>query len=469
MDEVLKGVTSDMFSSDLKSLALGSYVTDHAIIKLTRDVSFWLQDNEPTLARLVVFIHEYMHYLHNFSTVAGIYGFVAQLRLTKLFMGTVGVAGQSYGDSVLDQEALAELRGVAAWLAHLRGGQSPNLQQSSATTSAELTFLNVEFGQGSIHLSAQDIDTFFAEAKFDVKGRHGMERPISIRFGSHVLMEGLAWEVERLLYSTQGGDASFVEQAPPFPYKVARIAFEGTSGLQPSCKMMAKILVLALQTSDPGHSFFMIAQALKTETADKSIEESVADITKATAETIGNVIEALCNRTLQMEVQAFENKGSVGRGLSLMKDWCTTYLRLRQSKPFFELDIIAAGLDREALIDLLKKYPPCPIFQEIGPDDADVEMLLLSPAEPDPEQIKDIGATQGLLQFSACHLRGDRILATSSARQGPCRFYGACKAPLTTRSPDICTKRPWESFSPSDTQGCWYGQGVNLARSRPDL
>lgn len=469
MDEVLKDITSDMFSSDLKALTLGSYVTDHAIIKLTRDASFWLQDNEPTLARLAVFIHEYMHYIHNFSTVAGIYGFVAQLRLTKLFMGTVGVAGKSYGDSVLDQEALAELRGVAAWLAHLRGGQSPNLQDSSAITSAELTFLNVEFGQSSIHLSVQDIDVFFAEAKFDVKGRHGMESPISIRFGSDVLMEGLALEVERLLYSTQAGDTSFIEQAPPFPYKVARIAFEGFSGLQPSFEMMAKILVLALQTSDPGYSFFMIAQALKDEAANGSIEDSLAVITQATEEAIGGVIEALCDRTLLMEVQAFRNKGRAGRGLSLMKDWCTTYLRLRQSKPFFELDIIAAGLDREALINLLKIYPPCPIFQETGPDDADVEMLLLSPAEPDAEQIKDLGATQGLLQFSARHLRGDRILATSSLRHGSCRFYGACKAPLATSSPDVCTKRPWESFSPSDTEGCWYAQGVSLARSRPDL
>lgn len=79
----LKSNDVDQFEEHLNTTTLGSYTRNLAIIRLSRDASYWFEENEPTIDRLAVFIHEYVHYLHNFSTIAGIYDFIAQIRLAR--------------------------------------------------------------------------------------------------------------------------------------------------------------------------------------------------------------------------------------------------------------------------------------------------------------------------------------------------------------------------------------------------
>ena len=100
------------FVSDyLHSRTLGTYKSNLALITLQREASFWIANNESTVEHWCMFAHEYAHFLHNFSTIAGLYDFVPHLRLMGLFVRTVDVNGTSHGtDALTEQEEQRRLR-----------------------------------------------------------------------------------------------------------------------------------------------------------------------------------------------------------------------------------------------------------------------------------------------------------------------------------------------------------------------
>src|SRR5438309_1293150 len=53
---------------------------------------------------LSTFVHEYIHYLQNVSTVSGFAGYHATQQLLALFSATVDKTGRSAGSGRLDQE-----------------------------------------------------------------------------------------------------------------------------------------------------------------------------------------------------------------------------------------------------------------------------------------------------------------------------------------------------------------------------
>ncbi len=114
----------------LASKNLGSYARNRSLIRLGRDTSFWNADNEPSLHRLAVFLHEYLHFVHNFSTISGIYDFVVQLRLGRIYVNTTDVSGRCRGEPSLSTTSLDEVRGLLTWRKHLRGEAMPPLPLS---------------------------------------------------------------------------------------------------------------------------------------------------------------------------------------------------------------------------------------------------------------------------------------------------------------------------------------------------
>lgn len=157
-----------LLTAHLDAGALGSYLTNQGLIKLSRDASFWLEENEPTLARFGVFLHEYAHFLHNFSTVAGIYEFVSQVRLLKLFMHTVGASGRSHGSSALNAGEQQELAAVTEWHRHLAGDMKQPYSALHRRSDTLLSVRDIRQAQRSIHLGARDVLLGQVEVKLAV-------------------------------------------------------------------------------------------------------------------------------------------------------------------------------------------------------------------------------------------------------------------------------------------------------------
>lgn len=283
-------------------------------------------------------------------------------------------------------------------------------------------------------------------------------------------MEGLAWELERLLVVTHGGDSASVDQdLPVFPYKTSRMIFEGISRHSPGSEEMAKIIILALQTTDPGASFVDIAQLFSQQLHAKTPEAILEDVERVTLSGLEKVAANLLDQTLGLEVQDFDRRGPAGRGITLMANWCRTFISHRMQHPFFEIELAVSTLDRGVLLQLFKTCPPCPIIQKIGPDPENIQFIVLSEDEPCEQDLNDLGCGQALMQYVLSHQRSAAFVATDVAGPLQCRFLGSCRAPLAQANSEVCRARPWDAFSPENKEGCWFSQAVSAARTRRDL
>lgn len=454
------GEPGPLVGERLAAVTAGSYLPNQAIIRLGRDTSFWSEDSEPTVAKLAVFVHEYMHFLHNYSTIAGIYDFIAHLRFLRLFINTVDQDGRSRGSTVLDEVGQKEFHGVVAWKKHISGDSAPRYDKAVHRSKVELLFVSTSLSKALLELGTQSIPLHQADIRFNVTSSSGVTDQTVVRLGSHILMESLAWEVEKSIYRSSAIDVSNMTPSQ-FPYQLGRIIFEGISGRQIGGDVLAKLIVLALQTSDPGDSFLAISSAYAACDPNKEDAEILAQFERMSMQHAHAVIEHLCCDGLDMEVTPFASRGYAGRGIVTMTEWCKKYLRLREEKPFFELDVLFNGVNVDSLKDLLSSHPPCPIVQSTGSSIEDIQILNFAEEAVNEEEL---GAAQGLLQFAGSHFLADKILPTASTQRGPCRFFGACQSNFTKTNPKSCQNTPWESFSPNSEFACWYSQGISAAR-----
>ena len=79
---------------------------------------------------------------------------------------------------------------------------------------------------------------------------------------------------------------------------------------KPSSEILAKVLLLALQTTDPGASFVEIAEVFRTELAEQGEDAILGRISQVTANALEAVTTRLMDESIGLEVEAFGKRGS---------------------------------------------------------------------------------------------------------------------------------------------------------------
>lgn len=458
------------FSEYLRGIALGSYTRNHSLIRLGRDVSFWNPQNEPTLHRLAVFLHEYLHFIHNYSTVAGLYDFFVQLRLARIYCNTVDGEGKSHGEVVLSLEAQKEATSLLEWRRHLRGSVGNDQFDTLRQAKNHPPLVRIDRRSFHVSIGPQTIEAHGVNAVFDVSSSGTGLTDIEVWLGSEILMEGCAIEAECLLYENAGASPDEIRnRVPAYPYLTARAVFEGLSGFSPTSWFLCRLCVLALQSTDPGDAFVQIAEACKTQAPGTDEAHLIDNFLSNSKVVFQEAVNDILKDSLQLEVQSFEKRGVAGKGIKRMSGWANDLFHRRLHDDFFELLPVEAVPDLEAIVEMFRSLPACPIVQEIGTATDSQELLYFSEIEVSLDLAGEIGAAQSLFHLIDAHMSHGRFSETSRASSRACPFFKACRAPLAATSPEICSRRPWESFSPATTNGCWYGAGVACSRGRPDL
>jgi len=449
----------------LASKALGSYIRNRSLIRLERDTSFWKADNEPTVHRLAVFLHEYLHFVHNFSTISGVYDFVVQLRLGRIYVNATDGSGRCKGEPSLSTTSLDEVRGILAWRRHLRGEALPPAPSILKVAGTVPKFDRWQPEPFDVELQSQRIQGTSVKVVFDVSSLPVGIKEVEFRLGTTVLTECCAFEAEALVFEKFGlSSAELRGRVSSYPYLVGRAIFEALSLRQPSSRFLCRICVLALQSTDPGHAFIDLALACASSNAPAGEECLMAWLLAQGTPFIEPIARNILGKALALELAPFLPRGRSGAGLSVMGDWCRALLERRLQEPFFELDAIGFAPDTSALIELLKSLPTCPVLHEIdaGQDD----MLFFSESQ-DADLPKNIGAAQALLSLIDAHFLKGRLSSTEELYRHECSFRGVCKAQLASASPDICEFRPWEAYQPGQRELCWFASAVSDSRGLP--
>ncbi|MEW6344917.1 MAG: hypothetical protein AB1704_30080 [Pseudomonadota bacterium] len=157
----------------------------------------------------------------------------------------------------------------------------------------------------------------------------------------------------------------------------------------------------------------------------------------------------------------------MAKGFGHMAQWCRDLFTVRTNDRLFEIKAVDRMPDHEPMMSMLKTLPVCPVIQVIDAADDIEDLLFFSENEPRDGYVSEIIGAQSLLHFSHAHLRVDGTIAKASgANRCACYYAKVCKAPLAMENSPVCQATPWESFSPTNSHGCWYAQGVIAGRGR---
>jgi hypothetical protein len=464
-----EGVDEAELSDYLHAVVLGSYARNHSLIRLGRDTSFWNPQNSPTIAGLAVFLHELLHFIHNYSTIAGLNDFIVQLRLLRLYINTVDSNGVSFGEQALSIEAQEESRNLLRWRQHIRGTVKSDAMYELRHAKPHPPFLRIQHTTSKLYIGSKTIDIHGVNAVFGANEPIVGLTEIEIQVGSDVLMEGCAIEAECALYKKAGAsDQEVRNRVPAYPYLTARAIFEGIADFSPTSDFLCRVCILALQSTDPGDAFVQLAEACKRAGSNAEESKLIDSFWSTSKDYFRNGAKLILSDSLQPEVEAFKTRGSAGRGLQRMVDWANDLLNRRLVNEFFELEPLESTPDLMPLVVMLRSLPICPVIQETYSPEAQ-ELLYFSEAEVPPELPVEIGAAQALFHLTDTHIATGRFSETHAVKSRVCPFFKACRAPLSSINPEICEHRPWKSFNPAATEGCWYGTGVAYSRGRKDL
>lgn len=448
----------------MKATSLGSYVSNHGIIILPEKSSFWKSKDGQNVFNFSVFAHEYFHFLHNFSTITGLYEFIVQIKLTRLYCATVDEAGLSQGESLLEGNAKDEAKRLTKWLHHLRGGIFSNI---ISNTEAHPPYLNYLRTEGRVTIGIQTIEYCGIAVHFGKTSNVELK----IALGSTVLMETCAFEAQCAMFEKIGdGEVqakNFRRSVPLYPYQTGRAIFEGVAGYSPSSDFLCRLCILALQCTNPGEAFISLAESCKNSGALTNQNDLMTRFVSQSESLLQSIIPQILKDSLRADIAPFTTRGISGKGLCRMAEWAERLFEERMRTPFFEIDAITAMPNLEPFFTLLKNLPVCPIFLEVDSISRETDYTFFSEEEPGQEIANELGAAQALLQLTMSHLsEKSTFVDTSKVANCACYFTNSCQAPLAVVKSPICTQTPWKSFQPEAAGGCWFAVAVGESRTR---
>lgn len=450
-------------SCELESSEAGVYSPNRAFIRLNKQSAFWKPEVSSSPTDYAVFLHEYTHYLHNFSTSAGISDFLYELRAAQYFLMTVGVDGTSAGLSDLEDAAQQEYSATQRLRGALRGNFKLPAHAAIHRTGIELEYVRHAITETTFHFPSQEVRVDLVELDLRVTSASAEPSVIKVSFGTMLLTEGVAFELECLYLERRHHDIrAYQKGVKPMPYMVARRVLEGMTGRYISHDLCIKACLLALQATDAGAHFFEIAGRLR----DAPDMESV--ITRLAGETKQSLKSSLPRLATAVDesTDPFTGRSLIRAATGHLARTAIAYMTERTVDVFFELELVKSDPKSHELNAFLSRFPPC-MIQVLDPGSTEPNALEFAiPMKVDSAFVDSLAAYHSMMHFGLAHF-AQNLGSTDSLKPKACPFLSSCSLPLKLSRPDICEVKPWESFDPHSQTICWYAAGVAVARGRP--
>ncbi len=453
------------------SNVLGEYAPDQFMITLGPDAAFI---DPSTLAplpldndRVSILFHEYVHYLQNVATAAGYHGFRRALDGWRLFRETVGIDGACAGSASLPPER-------AAWVAQFLsvgdifdGDVEADLPNTFVIDSFDIDEINavpatMPIGALTAHVTTV---TITGTARDPI----GATEPYEYQFGSVAIMEGVAYELDQIVARGASGKGTPKYPSPPFPYHVLRklITHHFPNA---DTRSILRMGCLALMSNDPAGAFLDLCRI-----AHESLELG-ASFDGAINEVDASQIHALSDAIRSVDIPDHEHVfqgGTLGKGIAYIHGLFKDHLTARLCEPCLELEAVTSDerVDFDGVRRLLERIRPCMVLQQARGSGSKLGRDLLWVSGDHGFNVRDeLAVLHCALHFMFSHLGQEDFIASVYAEPSACPFYTCCSLPLRTKSPGICKRRPWKSFSwhgwPT-TERCWYASAVASSTKDP--
>lgn len=446
---------------------VAGYLPESMLIRLSPNARLFEYDDatyQPSALVLGYFFHEYIHYLHNISTLSGIVAFINTIDLWRSFRETFDIEGFSRGSEGLSTSSRQRLQVLVAYLEAARRDNKPNLKYIWTPKAVQIASANLQ------HVVTQSKDPVLSEVVCDavVSDHDGNDERCLLRVGTLEVLECAAWLLEKRIVLALDADAA-VKIPRTFPYRVVE-ALAAFAAPELNEESVLACALAALQSSDAPEALLdILAIAARASRDGKDPIVELRSHISTALKSSGSQLD----RELQRLEQEFSGKYVFPSSVRSIVNVTREMFELRTKDPFFEFDVISkVAAKPSAFVEMLRELVPCAVVQERagGRDDLQRDFLfsfrqLQQDTAPDPED--GLRVIHSLFHFTMAHKRDQGFTATKETRSC-CPFYTCCDLKLRRQEPDVCRETPWLSrdWKGWENASCWYGAGVQATRPK---
>ena len=437
------------------------YELNQFLIRMTADFPF-LKLNpesgelEPSDDNFDVFLHEYTHYWHNISTLAGVRSLVTFLGLTRFFAHTLTATGdgRSSGSGQLDTTLRDGLRRMVGLSRRHVGSTLP----ADGRDDGEGEVVVASFTDKRPSGVCDEGSSTEVIIELDVHGEKDTRQTTFI-LGARAIDESLAHLFEHRVARIFRGEPL---KAPEFPYRIVERITEKYLNNEATDHRCAVLGTLALLTPSPGPSLILIMERCRNAIA--SAGECDAEIEAIGKEVGGWFAGKLPDfkATLENLKEAYKGRAYLLNAVTEITDIYGRALDARAANPLLYVNVFYPDVNLDRLAEHTRDlFPTCDFVQEHA---GDVEKIgrdwIHTVRDAPPQGESEISTFFRMLhaqtRYSQAHLRGNEFVksAETEAEDSGCPFYTCCDKEPRQVNGEACRNAPWTHYSQEAEKLC---------------
>jgi hypothetical protein len=407
-------------------------------------------------------VHEYVHYLHNISTTAGVQLLKNRLVSLRLFSTGADDNGHYIREGLIYKELSAmDAKELELDFCLILGSIEEN-KESGALGNIHCEFYDTRLESAD----PQDPYLIFgARINYEVRGhQRSLDLP---NIGYHLITEGVAYEIDREVRRKIKNEHSLIldENTPAYPYMLFRKLVECYVGRACSTHELVKVGTLALQNKIPSWGLKASMTALKH--GKKVFKNFIREMKSEH----GSVVNGY-SQTIKALLETTFKGATVSNGLKAMDKLVADTHRKRINDLFFELRFLEFPLTPEKFAEIVNTdMPPRSILQKKLDGSVDHYWMGSDNASLSDDDISALSTLQCALHYSQNHLSSQGAFKNTSTLDGKssmesCPYLGACPLQKSRVDPELCRTSPWKhDLDISEGDVCWYTNGVKTLRN----
>ncbi|MFS2097044.1 hypothetical protein ACCC96_28980 [Pseudomonas sp. Pseusp11] len=446
---------------------LGTYRVHSLFTRITSEGNMQPEIGEPFPGAVALHAHEYTHYLHNLSTLAGLDALLACFWLVTPFVR--GTDDRGWFTAPVGIEKDENLSIAFSIMKSARGSVEgiPNDGLFKWPEINEWCFGTVLSSSVSLsHSTEGDIGKIGVKS-ISITAKHNRGEPLELVLipGLDFISEGIAYEVEREQRRVPAvSDQLLDSQTPSYPYLAYRPLIEHLIEYKTTVQERILIGNLALLTTAPSYAFFEICAAIKRDRdrgdgATKDLDKIGSDIYEAFVKHVTNSKFSYVGQLKEVLAGSSDHI----QGLEIYCKLIEKGLRLRVETPMMEQLFTQARLSPDEFRNVTLKLLERLVCQETVDGESTIEWVVpLNSiiAELPDEEIQKLSVLQTSIHFLQQHFTKDGGLgSTVNLKESACPFAGACQTQKEYGYPADCESKPWNVSVADGKQVCWYEAG----------
>lgn len=450
----------------LNAGTLGTYRVHSLFTRISSEGDLEPEGEEPFKYAVALHAHEFTHYLHNLTTIAGVDSLTACFWLVVPFVRNADEHGYFTAPEGIEEDENLKLafkamnctRGTVELASNSLDGKWPVITEWEFGKPVE-DFVSLTH---SVYGNIGNIPV--CTLRVIAKSKAGAPIEMSLRPGLDFISEGVAYEIEReqcRLVGISGRDLD--SQTPSYPYLTYRPLVEHFVGRETTAEERIRIGSAALLTFTPSASLFLLCSAMRQDFERADGEQTVFE--RATNYLVQQFQNYRARPDLSPMVQIREIMGGsedLRKGVEVYGRLLDKGLDLRVRQPMMELSLIKQAIapsDFNQVASELLEHLVCQ--EKVGlPHHISWIGAPGSIAEISDEELQRLSVLQTSIHYLQQHFTKDgRLGNTADLPDAACPFEGACPIQANSSHPEMCSKKPWQVSAAGGKGVCWYEAG----------